>query len=69
MPYKSKAQQGLFHSPNSPVSKAKVAEFDKASKGLKLPDKVLKPAGRPGASADHYAPGAMPAMPGKKGKK
>lgn len=33
MPYKSRAQQGLFHSPNSPVSKDVVADFDKASKG------------------------------------
>lgn len=35
MPYVSKAQQGLFHSPNSPVSKDVVADFDKASKGQK----------------------------------
>jgi capsular polysaccharide biosynthesis protein len=41
MPYASKAQQGLFHSANSPVSKKVVAEFDKASKGHKnLPDHV-----------------------------
>ena len=33
MPYASQAQQGLFHSPNSPVSKKVVAEFDAASKG------------------------------------
>lgn len=41
MPYKSKAQQGLFHSKNSPVSKKVVAEFDEASKGQKgLPEHV-----------------------------
>ena len=33
MPYLSQAQQGLFHSSNSPVSKKVVAEFDAASKG------------------------------------
>jgi hypothetical protein len=35
MPYASKAQQGLFHSPNSPVSAKEVAKFDKESKGEK----------------------------------
>jgi hypothetical protein len=35
MPYESRAQQGLFHSPNSPVSKKVVADFDAASKGQK----------------------------------
>jgi hypothetical protein len=35
MPYQSRAQQGLFHSPNSPVSAKVVAEFDAASKGQK----------------------------------
>jgi hypothetical protein len=44
MPYASKAQQGLFHSANSPVSKSKVAEFDKESKGQKgLPAKKPNP--------------------------
>ncbi len=33
MPYASKSQQGLFHSPNSPVSKKVVAKFDSESKG------------------------------------
>ena len=33
MPYASRAQQGLFHSPNSPVSKEVVEEFDEASRG------------------------------------
>lgn len=35
MPYQSRAQQGLFHSPNSPVSAKVVEEFDEASKGQK----------------------------------
>lgn len=43
MPYLSKAQQGLFHSANSPVSKKEVAKWDKASKGEKnLPVHVKK---------------------------
>lgn len=33
MPYLSRAQQGLFHSENSPVSEAVTKKFDKASKG------------------------------------
>lgn len=38
MPYKSKAQAGYFHTNPEKVGGAKVvAEFDKASKGLKLP--------------------------------
>ena len=50
MPYESRAQQGLFHSPNSPVSKKVVADFDAASKGQHgLPyhkgDKAGKPKG------------------------
>lgn len=32
--YVSRAQQGLFHSPNSPVSKDVVREFDRASRGV-----------------------------------
>ncbi len=40
MPYKSQAQAGLFHSPNSPVSPAVVKEFDKATKGKKLPKRA-----------------------------
>ena len=41
MPYASKAQQGLFHSPNSPVSAKEVAKFDRESKGEKgLPEHV-----------------------------
>jgi hypothetical protein len=43
MPYESKAQRGLFHSKNAPVSKKVVEEFDKASKGQKnLPEHVKK---------------------------
>lgn len=34
MPYASKAQQGLFHSPNSPVGPDVVAKFDRESKGM-----------------------------------
>jgi hypothetical protein len=46
MPYKSRAQQGLFHSKNSPVSAKVVAEFDAASKGQHgLPRHVKHPEG------------------------
>lgn len=41
MPYASKAQQGLFHSANSPVSAKEVSKWDKESKGEKgLPEHV-----------------------------
>jgi hypothetical protein len=40
MPYVSDAQRRLFHSKGSPVSKETVKEFDRASKGVKLPEKV-----------------------------
>lgn len=43
MPYKSDAQRRFFHSPGAAkagISKAKVKEYDKASKGKKLPEKV-----------------------------
>lgn len=55
MPYKSQAQAGLFHSPNSPVSPEKVAEFDRASKGKHLPKRVGKPAAlaKGGKLVDH----------------
>lgn len=33
MPYVSRAQQGLFHSKNSPVSPKVVKEWDEASRG------------------------------------
>lgn len=41
-PYKSKAQQAKFHAMlnEGKISKTVVDEFDKASKGKKLPDKV-----------------------------
>lgn len=46
MPYKSQAQQGLFHSKNSPVSASVVKEFDAASKGRTgLPQHVSHPKG------------------------
>jgi len=43
MPYKSKKQQGWAHTPAGVKAlggKKKVAEWDKASKGLSLPEKV-----------------------------
>lgn len=45
MPYKSKAQQGFFHTKTAQkkgITKATVKEFDKASKGKKLPKKIKK---------------------------
>lgn len=43
MPYASLAQMGLFHSPNSPVSKEEVAKWDAESKGQKnLPQHSAK---------------------------
>ena len=42
MPYKSQAQEGLFHSKNSPVGKKVVKEFDAATKGKHLPKKAGK---------------------------
>lgn len=55
MPYASKAQQGLFHSPNSPVGPAEVKKFDADSKGQKglpqhVPQKPKSPP-RPGMAA------------------
>jgi len=45
MPYLSQAQQGLFHSPNSPVSASEVSKWDSESKGQKnLPYHVHKEA-------------------------
>ena len=42
MPYKSKAQERLFHAKEErgEISAEVVKEFDKASKGKKLPEKV-----------------------------
>lgn len=42
MPYKSQAQAALFHSKNSPVSKAEVAKWDRESKGRRLPKRVKR---------------------------
>jgi len=42
MPYKSDSQRRFFHSPGAKkagISKATVDEYDKASKGKKLPEK------------------------------
>jgi hypothetical protein len=45
MPYKSKAQQRLFHAKEARggISPKVVKEWDKASKGKKLPEKKKKP--------------------------
>jgi hypothetical protein len=43
MPYKSDAQRRFFHTPTARkagISKATVKEFDSASRGMKLPEKV-----------------------------
>lgn len=42
MPYKSEAQRKYFHAAaeRGDISKKTVAEFDKASKGAKLPERV-----------------------------
>ncbi len=42
MPYKSDAQRKLFHAKEErgEISKKTVEEFDKASKGKKLPERV-----------------------------
>ena len=44
MPYKSEAQRRKFHAmaARGEISKATVAEFDRASKGKKLPEKKRK---------------------------
>lgn len=44
MPYKSKAQAGLFHEmeKRGEISPKTVKEFDKASKGKKLPQYAKK---------------------------
>lgn len=47
MPYKSKAQERFFHTATakkSGITPAVVSEFDKASKGKKLPAHVKKAA-------------------------
>lgn len=45
MPYVSKAQERFFHSPGAKkagITTAQIAEYDKASKGKKLPSRVKK---------------------------
>lgn len=48
MPYKSKAQERAMHAKaeRGEISKSVIAEFDKASKGKKLPARVKKKAGK-----------------------
>lgn len=41
-PYKSRAQAAYMHAHEDEIGKAVVAEFDKASKGLKLPERVKR---------------------------
>lgn len=45
MPYKSEAQRRKFHAmeKRGEISRATVKEFDEASKGKKLPEKVRRP--------------------------
>lgn len=45
MPYKSEAQRRKFHQllKEGKISKNTVNEFDKASKGVKLPQKLSRP--------------------------
>jgi len=46
MPYRSAMQRRFFHSAGAAkagITSAEVAEFDSASKGKKLPEKVKKP--------------------------
>lgn len=43
MPYRSDAQRRFFHSPGAKkagISKSEIKEFDKASKGKKLPERT-----------------------------
>ena len=44
MPYKSKAQAGYFHTHKKELAKqgVNISEWDKASKGLKLPKRKKK---------------------------
>jgi len=45
MPYKSQAQQHWAHTPEGmkKLGPKKVKEFDRMSKGMKLPSRVTKP--------------------------
>lgn len=43
MPYKSAAQRRFFHTPSAKkagITAAEIKEFDSASKGMKLPEKI-----------------------------
>lgn len=63
MPYVSKAQQGLFHSPNSPVGPKEVAKWDRESKGVRgLPKHVPKRAGDPPGADLTMRPAVAPAV-------
>lgn len=45
MPYRSKAQQAFFHSKRAVkagITKKQIAEWDKKSKGKKLPKRIKK---------------------------
>lgn len=42
MPFKSKAQQGYLHAHPDILGPAKLAEFDAATKGKKLPARAKK---------------------------
>jgi hypothetical protein len=59
MPYKSQAQERYFNSPagKAKVGPATVAEFNKASKGMKLPKKAK---GTKGMAAVKKAAGIGP---------
>lgn len=48
MPYKSDSQRRYFHYAESvgKIKKSTVDEFDKASKGMKLPEKISEPSKR-----------------------
>jgi len=62
MPYKSEAQRGKFHAmeERGEISPKVVKEFDKASKGMKLPKKVAKMCG--GGSIKGYSSGGKVKM-------
>jgi hypothetical protein len=42
MPFASRAQQGYLHAHPEKLGKAKLAEFDRATKGKKLPYRAKK---------------------------
>lgn len=61
MPYKSKAQAAKFHilEKEGKIKPSVVDEYDKASKGMKLPNKVGKPMMKESSES-------IPTMPMKK---